>query len=176
MKIKWVRPQHFILWVHFIFWGAKPIKLTDRDSIIAKMHSCASLWWLPSTRNWGPLRHPHEDCYSYPWAPPFFCRIYSVQISWVLPFWGFSGFPSKMVKTNQRRKQDKTRSTQKKMPEPEVQQLQNVGPTVARWRVPDVIFFLYLSIVFCFGFPILPYALSFYWHFLLRPLHFIIFF
>ena len=59
------------------------------------------------------------------------------------------------------------------MPEPEVQQLQNVGPTVARWRVPDVIFFLYLSIVFCFGFPILPYALSFYWHFLLRPLHFI---
>ena len=102
--------------------------------------------------------------------------IYSVQISWVLPFWGFSGFPSKMVKTNQRRKQDKTRSTQKKMPEPEVQQLQNVGPTVARWRVSDVIFFLYLSIVFCFGFPILPYALSFYWHFLLRPLHFIIFF
>ena len=92
---------------------------------------------------------------------------------WVLPFWGFSGFPSKMVKTNQGRKQDKTRSTQKKMPEPEVQQLQNVGPTVARWRVPDVIFFLYLSIVFCFGFPILPYALSFYCHFLLRPLHFL---
>ena len=102
--------------------------------------------------------------------------IYSVQISWVLPFWGFSGFPSKMVKTNQRRKQDKTRSTQKKMPEPEVQQLHNVGPTVARWRVPDVIFFLYLSIVFCLGFPVLPYALSFYWHFVLRPLHFILFF
>ena len=81
-----------------------------------------------------------------------------------------------MVKTNQIRKQDKTRSTQKKMPEPEVQQLHNVGPTVARWRVPDVIFFLYLSIVFCLGFPILPYALSFYWHFLLRPLHFILFF
>ena len=95
---------------------------------------------------------------------------------WVLQFWGFSSFPSKMVKTNQRRKQDKTRSTQKKMPEPEVQQLQNVGPTVARWRVPDVIFFLYLSIVFYLGFPILPYALSFYWHFFLRPLHFILFF
>ena len=47
------------------------------------------------------------------------------------------------------------------MPEPEVQQLHNIGPTVARWRVPDVIFFLYLSIVFCLGFPILPYALSF---------------
>ena len=62
------------------------------------------------------------------------------------------------------------------MPEPEVQQLPIVGPTVARWRVPDVIFFLYLSIVFCLGFPILPYALSFYWHFLLRPLHFILFF
>ena len=62
------------------------------------------------------------------------------------------------------------------MPEPEVQQLHNVGPTVARWRVPDVIFFLYLSIVFCLGFPILPYALSFYWHFVLRPLHFILFF
>ena len=61
------------------------------------------------------------------------------------------------------------------MPEPEVQQLHNVGPTVARWRVPDVIFFLYLSIVFCLGFPILPYALSFYWHFVLRPLHFILF-
>ena len=102
--------------------------------------------------------------------------IYSVQISWVLPFWGFSGFPSKMVKTNQRRKQDKTRSTQKKMPEPEVQQLHNVGPTVARWRVPYVIFFLYLSIVFCLGFPVLPYTLSFYWHFVLRPLHFILFF
>jgi hypothetical protein len=62
------------------------------------------------------------------------------------------------------------------MPEPEVQQLPNVGPTVARWRVPDIIFFLYLSIVFCLGVPILPYALSFYWHFVLRPLHFIIFF
>ena len=47
------------------------------------------------------------------------------------------------------------------MLEPEVQQLHNVGPTVARRRVPDVIFFLYLSIVFCLGFPILPYALSF---------------
>jgi hypothetical protein len=22
LKIKWVRPQHFSLWVHFIFWGA----------------------------------------------------------------------------------------------------------------------------------------------------------
>ena len=62
------------------------------------------------------------------------------------------------------------------MPEPEVQQLHNVGPTVARWRVPDVIFFLYLSIVFCLGFPILPYALSFYWQFVLRPLHVILFF
>ena len=81
-----------------------------------------------------------------------------------------------MVKTNQRRKQDKTRSTQKKMPEPEVQQLHNVGPTGARWRVPDVIFFLYLSIVNWLRFPILPYALSFYWHFVLRPLHFILFF
>ena len=49
-------------------------------------------------------------------------------------------------------------------------------PTVARCRGPDVIFFLYLSIVFFLGFPILPYALSFYWHFVLRPLHFIIFF
>ena len=38
--IKWGRPQHFILWVYFIFWGAQPIKLTDRDSMIAKMHSC----------------------------------------------------------------------------------------------------------------------------------------
>jgi len=26
-----------------------------------------------------------------------------------------------------------------------------------------------------FGFPILPYALSFYWHFVLRPLHFMFF-
>ena len=48
--------------------------------------------------------------------------------------------------------------------------------SMARWRVPDVIFFLYPSIVFYLGFPILPYALSFYWHFFLRPLHFIIFF
>ena len=62
------------------------------------------------------------------------------------------------------------------MPGPEVQQLHNVGPPGARWRVPDVIFFLYLSIIFCLGFPILPYAPSFYWHFLLRPLHFILFF
>ena len=81
-----------------------------------------------------------------------------------------------MVKTNQRRKQDKTRSTQKKMPEPEVQQLHNIGLPVAQVEGADVIFFLYLSIVFCLGFPILPYALSFYWHFLLRPLHFILFF
>ena len=34
--------------------------------------------------------------------------------------------------------------------------------------------FLYLSIVFCLGFPIFPYALSFDWHFVLRPLHFIL--
>ena len=33
-------------------------------------------------------------------------------------------------------------------------------PTVARWRVPDVILFLYLSIVFCLGFPILPYDMQ----------------
>ena len=26
--------------LHFIFWGPQPINLTDRDSIIAKMHSC----------------------------------------------------------------------------------------------------------------------------------------
>jgi hypothetical protein len=32
---------------------------------------------------------------------------------------------------------------------------------------------LYLSIVFCLGFPVLPYALLFYWQFVLRPLHFI---
>ena len=57
------------------------------------------------------------------------------------------------------------------------------GPTVAKRRSTrgqvegtDVIFFLYLSIIFCLGFPILPYAPSFYWHFLLRPLHFILFF
>ena len=48
------------------------------------------------------------------------------------------------------------------------------GP-VARWRVPDVILFLYLSIGFCLDFPILPYALSFYWQFVLRPLHFMFF-
>ena len=41
---------------------------------------------------------------------------------------------------------------------------------------PDAIFFSYLSIVFCLDFPILPYALSFYWHFVLRPLHFILLF
>ena len=91
------------------------------------------------------------------------------------------------VKTNQRRKQDKTRSTQKKMQEPEVPAFyficlgvppppDNRRGSMARWRVPDVIFFLYLSIVFYLGFPILPYALSFYWHFFLRPLHFILFF
>ena len=88
--------------------------------------------------------------------------IYSVQIRGVLEFWGFSGFPSKMVKTNQRRKQDKTRSTQKKMPEPEVQQLHNVGPPVARWRVPT-------SFSFC------TCPLYFAWVFLsyLMPSHFI---
>ena len=81
---------------------------------------------------------------------------------WVLQFWGFSGFPSKMVKTNQRRKQDKTRSTQKKMPGPEVQQLHNVGPPVARWRVPT-------SFSFC------TCPLYFAWVFLsyLMPSHFI---
>ena len=46
-------------------------------------------------------------------------------------------------------------------------------PTAARWRGPDVIFFSYLSIVLCLDYPILPYALSFYWHFVLRALHFI---
>ena len=67
-----------------------------------------------------------------------------------------------MVKTNQRRKQDKTRSTQKKMPEPEVQQLHNVGPPVARWRVPT-------SFSFC------TCPLYFAWVFLsyLMPSHFI---
>ena len=66
------------------------------------------------------------------------------------------------VKTNQRRKQDKTRSTQKKMPEPEVQQLHNVGPPVARWRVPT-------SFSFC------TCPLYFAWVFLsyLMPSHFI---
>ena len=123
--------------------------------MIAKMHSCE--------------RPDHFVIASTSW-------MLGYVGGWVLQFWGFSSFPSKMVKTNQRRKQDKTRSTQKKMPQPEVQQLHNVGPTVARWRVPDVIFFWYLSIVFCLGFPILPYALSFYWHFVLRPLHFILFF
>ena len=78
----------------------------------------------------------------------------------------------------------KTRSTQKKMQEPEVPAFyficlgvppppDNRRGSMARWRVPDVIFFLYLSIVFYLGFPILPYALSFYWHFFLRSLHFI---
>ena len=58
------------------------------------------------------------------------------------------------------------------MPEPEVQQLPGGGCLTSS----DVIFFLHLSIVFCLGFPILPYALSFYWHFVLRPLHFIFYF
>ena len=80
-----------------------------------------------------------------------------------MPFWGFSGFPSKIVKTNQRRKQDKTRSTQKKMQEPEVPAFYficlgvppppgNRRGSMARWRVPDVIFFctcpLYFTWVF----------------------------
>ena len=36
---------------------------------------------------------------------------------------------------------------------------------------PDAIFSLCLSSVFCLDYPILPYALSFYLHFVLRPLH-----
>ena len=151
--------------------------------MIAKMHSCErpdhfvkrssgftnANKTITKTITFGIKNGPSFTCFtiSFPFPFPRSCEF------WVLQFWGFSSFPSKMVKTNQRRKQDKTRSTQKKMLEPEVQQLHNVGPTVARWRVPDVIFFLYLSIVFCLGFPILPYALSFYWHFVLRPLHFI---
>ena len=54
------------------------------------------------------------------------------------------------------------------MPGPDAQQLPGGGP--------DAIFSLCLSIVFCLDYPILPYALSFYWHFVLRPLHFILFF
>ena len=54
------------------------------------------------------------------------------------------------------------------MPGPDVQQLPGGGP--------DAIFSLCLSIVFCLDYPILPYALSFYWHFVLRPLHFTSFF
>jgi hypothetical protein len=38
------------------------------------------------------------------------------------------------------------------MPEPEVQQLHNVGPTVARWRVPDVIFFYTCPLYFAWVF------------------------
>ena len=48
------------------------------------------------------------------------------------------------------------------MPEPEVQQLQNVGPTVARWRVPDVFFFCTCPL--CFALVFLSY---------LMPSHFI---
>ena len=53
------------------------------------------------------------------------------------------------------------------MPGPDVQQLPGGGP--------DAIFSLCLSIVFCLDYPMLPYAFSFYWHFVLRPLHFIFF-
>ena len=87
----------------------------------------------------------------------------SFFVSFSILFLSFSfPFPSKMVKTNQRRKQDKTRSTQKKMPGPEVQQLHNVGPPGARWRVPT-------SFSFC------TCPLYFAWVFLsyLMPPHFI---
>ena len=94
----------------------------------------------------------------------FFLSFFlSFFVSFSILFLSFSfPFPSKMVKSNQRRKQDKTRSTQKKMPEPEVQQLHNVGPPVARWRVPT-------SFSFC------TCPLYFAWVFLsyLMPSHFI---
>ena len=48
--------------------------------------------------------------------------------------------------------------------------------TVARWGGADAIFSLCLSSVCCLDYPILPYALSFYWHFVLGPLHFILVF
>ena len=70
-----------------------------------------------------------------------------------------------MVKTNQIRKQDKTRSTQKKMPEPEVQQLHNVGPTVARWRVPDLTSFSFCTCPLYFAWVFLSYHM---------PSHFIL--
>ena len=55
------------------------------------------------------------------------------------------------------------------MPEPEVQQLPGGGCLTSY-------FFCTCPVVFCLGyFPILPYALSSYWHFVLRPLHFIFF-
>ena len=59
------------------------------------------------------------------------------------------------------------------MPGPDVQQLPGGGGLTSYFFH---IFFLYQSIVFCLGSSILPYALSFYWHFVLRPLHLILFF
>ena len=49
-------------------------------------------------------------------------------------------------------------------------------PTVAGWGGPTPYYLCGVSIVFCLDYPILPYALSFYWHFVLRPLHFTSFF
>jgi len=52
---------------------------------------------------------------------------------------------------------------------------ENVGvwrPIITRWRISDIILFIYLVILFCLDFPILPYILLFYWHFVLRPLYF----
>ena len=45
-------------------------------------------------------------------------------------------------------------------------------PIITRWRISDIILFIYLFILFCLDFPILPYILLFYWHFVLRPLYF----
>jgi len=40
-EIKWGQtPAFYFVEVHFVFWGAQPIHPTDRDSMIAKMHSC----------------------------------------------------------------------------------------------------------------------------------------
>ena len=61
----------------------------------------------------------------------------------------------------------KNQYNEKNIVAPDVQQLPGGGP--------DAIFSLCLSIVFCLDYPMLPYAFSFYWHFVLRPLHFIFF-
>ena len=40
LKIKWGQTPAFYFVGAFYFWGAQPIKLTDRNSMIAKMHRC----------------------------------------------------------------------------------------------------------------------------------------
>ena len=199
-----VRPQHLI------FWGAQPIKLTDRDSMIAKMHSCI-LWNLPEIWNHLDIMEHMKlkmDNSKMGWPPSFsiaslgqqkthgqltaaneissvylylfVCFLETIQTSELEPIificmlevgsCHFGGFPSKMIKTNQIRKQDQPK---RKCRSPRSNSCQVEGA----WRH---IFFLYPSIVY-FAWVFLsylrhPYALSFYWHFVLRPLHFCLYF